>query len=595
MKNLHTSSIQELFEKALFFCQTHQLKKAKSIYQGLIKNFPTNTIVLTNLGSIELLMGNFEQGIVYLEKSIEIDENQPTAINNLANGLYELNDYDQALVKIKLIEHLDFVDAHYNKGRILKSLNRFDEALETYSYVLKLDPCHVQALINKGLIFHKFKQYKEALKAYQEVIQINPNYAEAYYNCGLIYAEIKQYKEALKAYKEAIQIKPNYAEAYCNLGILFNSDNNQDSALKSLEKAIQINPNYAEAYYNCGVIYENLKKYDDAIKVYKKAVQINPNYVEAFLNLALIQLNLKSFKEGWINFEKRLILGQYKINHFNYLSKEFNLNLIKISKKVLVINEQGIGDQILYLSMLRNLSEFVSNIDILVDGRLINLLKRSFPKINFMATEAKIEVSIYDIVLPMGNLGKIFRNSNEDFCKYPIPYLKSDLSKVSFAKVTSKKLCGISWKSKNDKIGENKSINLEALLPILNLPNLDFVCLQYGEVDDDIKYIENTFKIKIKKIEGIDIFNDIDGLTSAISKVDLVITTSNINAHLAGGLGKETYLLVPYSTGKLWYWHEDDKQSIWYPSVLIYRQSNTKSWQKPINEIINNLRGKLID
>ena len=595
MKNLNSSSNQVLLEKALFFYQTHQFEKAKVIYKQLIKAFPKNYIALTNLGSIELQLGNFNTGIDYLQKSIELNKDQPSAINNLANGLYEIGRFDEALVKIKEIEQLDFVDAHYNKGRILNALNRFDDAIKAYDYVLKISSNYILALINRGLIFHKLKKYEEALKDYEKVIQINPEYSGAYYNLGLTYVELKNYEMALKAYEDAIQINPTYKEAYCNLGILYNTHNEKEKALQSLKNAIQIDPNYAEAYYNCGVIHEDLKEYNEASKAYKNAIQINPNYAEAFVNLALIELNQKNFKEGWRNFEKRFLLDLYKIKNINLNFKEVNLNSIKISKRVLIINEQGIGDEILYIGMLSSLIACIPNIDVLVDSRLIKLLKRSFPEINFIASASNIELSQYDAVIPMGNLGKIFRNSIEDFGKWPVPYLKADLSKLNLNRVEPKKICGISWKSKNERIGENKSINLELLLPILKLPHLDFVCLQYGEVEDEIKHIESVYKIRIKKVEDIDIFNDIDGLASIISKMDFVITASNINAHLAGALGKETYLLVPYSKGKIWYWHEEDKQSIWYPSVAIYRQSRAKSWQEPIAEIIANLKGNLID
>ena len=594
MKNLSHSPTHALLEKALFFCKTNQPEKAKTIYRQFIKNFPNNTTALTNLGTIELQMGNFNSGISYLEKSILLDGGQPNAINNLANGLYEINRFDDALIKIKTIEHLDYIDAHYNKGRILKALNRFDEAIEAYDYVLKLNPSHILALINRGLIFHEKKQFIEALENYELVIELNPNYAEAYYNQGLSNTELKKYEDAMKNYQDAIQINPNYEAAYCNLGILYNSLSEPNKAIQSIEKAIQINPNYAEAYYNCGVIYEGHKNYNYALKAYKTAIQINPNYAEAFVNLGLIQLNLKNFKEGWINFEKRFLLDGYKIKDISLKSKEININSIKVSKKTLLIGEQGIGDQLLFSSMLPDLLSNIKRLDIIIDERLIPLFQRSFPQVSFISNKIQIDNSQYEAIISICSLGKLFRNYEEDFKTHATHYLRNDPNKLYCPRKNSKKLCGISWKSKNEKIGENKSITLEKLLPILSLPNLEFVCLQYGDVENDIKEIESKYNIQIRKIEGIDIFKNIDGLASIVSEMDFIVTTSNINAHIAGSFGKEVYLLVPNSIGKIWYWHESDKQSLWYPSTKIYRQSNNKSWEDPINEIVNDLREKLI-
>ena len=86
-------------------------------------------------------------------------------------------------------------------------------------------------------------------------------------------------------------------------------------------------------------------------------------------------------------------------------------------------------------------------------------------------------------------------------------------------------------------------------------------------------------------INEIDTFNNIDGLFSLIDACDLVITTSNVTAHMAGALGKKTFLMVPYLIGKMWYWHEDDMQSIWYPSITIFRQQTVLDWHDPIYKI----------
>jgi ADP-heptose:LPS heptosyltransferase len=99
----------------------------------------------------------------------------------------------------------------------------------------------------------------------------------------------------------------------------------------------------------------------------------------------------------------------------------------------------------------------------------------------------------------------------------------------------------------------------------------------------------------MKIIDEIDNFNDIDGLASLIDACDFVVTTSNVTAHLAGGLGKETYLMVPFAHGRIWYWHEGDTQSIWYPSINIHRQPSHDNWSMPINDIANILENKKIE
>jgi len=91
-------------------------------------------------------------------------------------------------------------------------------------------------------------------------------------------------------------------------------------------------------------------------------------------------------------------------------------------------------------------------------------------------------------------------------------------------------------------------------------------------------------------MDEIDNFNNIDGLDSLIDACDYVVTTSNVTAHIAGALGKKTYLLIPCSEGKIWYWGESENISLWYPSVEIYRNFNSNSWEKPIADLSERLR-----
>ena len=95
---------------------------------------------------------------------------------------------------------------------------------------------------------------------------------------------------------------------------------------------------------------------------------------------------------------------------------------------------------------------------------------------------------------------------------------------------------------------------------------------------------ENT-GLKIQKFEGIDYYNDIIGVASIIDSCDLIITCSNVNAHIAGALGKKTFLLLPLGKGRLWNWNAEKNKSIWYPSVKIFQQTKYNDWTYPIENV----------
>jgi ADP-heptose:LPS heptosyltransferase len=115
--------------------------------------------------------------------------------------------------------------------------------------------------------------------------------------------------------------------------------------------------------------------------------------------------------------------------------------------------------------------------------------------------------------------------------------------------------------------------------------DIEFVDLQYGENTEEKKRVKSQFGVDILSLDSIDKFNDIDGLAALINACDFVITSSNVTAHIAGAIGKKTFLLCPFNLGKIWYWHNSTKKSLWYPSVSIYRQDKNGDWTPAMLEI----------
>ena len=143
--------------------------------------------------------------------------------------------------------------------------------------------------------------------------------------------------------------------------------------------------------------------------------------------------------------------------------------------------------------------------------------------------------------------------------------------------------CGISWLSKptNEKsskdyyteIKNKMSINLLELKEILELSNIEFIDLQYTNTKDERDYLSNNFNIRIKKYDDIDNYNDIHKLSCLIQSCDIILTIPNITAHLAGALGKKTYLILPKQNGIFWYWKVHNDKFIWYDSFKHFNKN----------------------
>ena len=194
----------------------------------------------------------------------------------------------------------------------------------------------------------------------------------------------------------------------------------------------------------------------------------------------------------------------------------------------------------------------------------------------------------------MGSLPRLLRQTEDDFKKTKKGYLKADPERVSTIRkelgLGGKKVIGVSWKSIKSLNTLKKSLTLEKFGKIFEGLDVTLINLQYGDVDKEIKDLEEQTGIKIIQCGSVDNREDLDGLAALIEVCDLVVSTSNITIHLAGALGKDTWVLLPFVSSFWWLVDRDD--SVWYPSVKIYRQKKFGEWDRAIETLRNNLCSK---
>lgn len=598
---INATKIQRLLKEARLNFQAGKLKEAKLIYQDLLKTLPLHPEILGELGTLELQLGNSKSGVDYLKKSVKINPHQYIYLKNIGNGLIDLDQTEDSIFYFNAALKINSKasDIYYNKARALKRLKKYNESIENYQLAIQIQPDNYIAYLNLGFLFNEIHDYDRALTQYNAAIKIAPKIQELYYNKGITLENLGQFKDALEEYNKALLINQNFEPVLFNkCGVLIKLKL-LNEAKDAINKLMEINPHNSDYFIKLGIVYEELKDFEKAIFNYDFALQLNSNAFTASLYKSLIKLSNNFFQDGWSLYENRWQTSEKE----KYLKSskpeltDFNIT----HKKIFIWAEQGIGDQILYGSLLSDAFKTKNHFYVSLDPRLIKLFERSFSYVDhvtFISTHEGLIESNYDFHLPIGNLGKFFRNSIEDFHSHPKAYLKTDDIQVrnlrNKIKNNSQKLCGISWMSKNNEIGKEKSLSLTELLPIISIPDTTFINLQYGEVKEEINNISNQYGIEISMIDEIDNFNDLDGLASLIDTCDYIVTSSSVTAHIAGALNKETYLLLPYARGRIWYWGESENKCLWYPSIRIYRCNENGLWSNPIEEIRTRLRDNKI-
>ena len=412
---------------------------------------------------------------------------------------------------------------------------------------------------------------------------------------GVAYFKLKKLELAVSNFLKAINLNKNNDNAYTNLGNCYFELGLIKQAEDSHNNSLKINPNNKMALNNLAALYFFKGDINNAEKFYTLSINSNQKNYEAKYSLAQCQLAKLNYKEGWSNFDFRWLSHNFNSPIFQTNWPKFKIKSER--KNVLLWQEQGIGDQILFIRFLKDLMPIINNLYIEIDKRLHPIIKRLYPNINFYNRSLSIDDININSQLPLGDLGSFFVQDDSYFLKNNKSYITSDIKKNEElqSKLNSKNKikCGISWISKNKDIGLNKSLTLEMLKPILSISNISFIDLQYNDTNVERENFYKNNGIKIDKIKELDNFNDINGITSLIDICDFVITVSNSNAHLSGALGKETFLLLPKGKGKLWYWTSENDKSLWYPSIQIVEQEESGSWDGPIKQLTQIIKEKL--
>jgi len=475
-------------------------------------------------------------------------------------------------------------------GFVNLQLNCHEESFSVYSKSIEINPHQVEVFFNRAIVSAKLKKFPEAIKDYDVVISHNPKNIDALINQSAVYQDMQNFEEGLRTINIALSYDPNNYKALSNRGNLFQSLYRYEDAIHDFDMAIKLEPSIIGTYVNRSNSLKFLGRLSEAAKSLDAALAIDKNNANAQFHYSILLLSQKRFSEGWEKYKYRWKAMNLKQPKFVEDLPSFSIT--EKHGKLLVWCEQGIGDQIFFGSILRDLPKNLV-VEVLINPKLIDLFKLSFPHISFISSQSNIEISSYDFQIGLVELASLYRNSKDDLNKLPSRFIiTNDVKNNVFKKILQKNkkfTCGISWKSKNNINGYARSISLESLLPILQTQGLSFVNLQYGDTTADANYLKDNYDINFEDIGSVDNYNDLDSLASLIESCDFIITIDNSTVHLAGSMGKKTYLLLPYGLGSIWYWH-DDNQSIWYPSVEIFRQKEPQDWCGVTEDILRKIR-----
>lgn len=598
-----SSNLKSLIEKGLINFNEKKFEDAKKIFEKVLHSDSENFNALQAMGVINGQQGNHKIASEYLLKARKLKPNNLNINFNLANSLLELGEYENSLFYYDCAVKIDpnLSDIWFFKSIALTNLKNYDQAISDLKKSIDIDKYNEKSYYNLGALYRRLRLFDKGIEIYEKALQLltsNQSLEIIYTNLSNLHLDIKgsqfgdDYSTLREYSNKALNINPKNYIALTNLAMSNLFEMRYELAASQLEEVINIKPDFAAAHRNLGSLYNHIGNSSLSEKYLKNAIELEPTDLSKNFLLSEVLLFQNKFQEAWKFYEFRWVdTGDQPPKVKPKFTKPMWNPTFGYKNKLVIWGEQGIGDMILFSSIIPELVKKFDKIYLLIDRRLCQILNESIPGIEAIDFSIPITEDFFDYQIPLCSLGLYFRNQLEDF------YVTKPLLKVANKlnlKKNKKYRCGVSWKSKGGLKSDKKNISIEAISEILKIKNIEFYDIQY--TNDDSKNIEfkNQHDIEFNKPKDLDTFNDIYGLLKFIDSCDFIISTSNTNAHLAAALGKPTYLLLPKEYGRLWYWDNDDQenQNLWYPTIVKFNQKIQGDWSDPIKNLLIFLKSK---
>jgi tetratricopeptide (TPR) repeat protein len=550
-----------------------RLAEAESAYRQLLNDRPGDSAMMISLADVLVDAMRFAEAEPLYRQVIAAAPDSPAsagAYDGIAAIFQDRGELEQAVPASKKAAELrgDADDA-YAVGLVLENLGRGDDAVDMFQLAVKCRPGFAEAHHKLAGHLRVRGQTEDSIREYELSVAAKPEVAEFHCNLANALRLAGHEDRALLSVRRAIELKPELAEAHNVLGAIWKDRRRPSDAVGSFTRALQLKPDFAEAINNMAGVIEQAGKIDEAGALYEKAVSLRPQVPEFHENLALNQLLRGQFDRGWQESEWR------RANKANPASRAFHRPVWDgndlTGRSILLHAEQGLGDTI----------QFVRYAKLVRDRGAARVIVECQPALAALArgVEGVTEVieqgqpwPEFDVHCPLMSLPIPFRTRLESIPQ-GVPYIHAEPEKTAawkekLAGLTGKRV-GLIWagnpKFRNDKI---RSMPPAKLLPLAGLPGISFVSLQKGaaaSAPQTLKLLDLTAQLK-----------DFTETAALIANLDLIITVDTAVGHLAGAMGKPTWIMLSAIPDWRWMLGRDD--SPWYPSVRLFRQATPGDW-----------------
>lgn len=548
-----------LLDMAIGHHNAGRLGQAIEGYRLALSRNPRNAWAFNNLGAAYLDSGELAEAERCCRQALDIDPGIALAHTNLSS-------------------------IHFKSGRL-------DEAETCSRQALALAPDHALAHGNLGTILCEKGRPGEAEAHFRRAVGLAPTVAAHHEKLGNCLRLLGRLGEAEACLRRAVELEPRGVTALSDLGGILHSMGRLEEAEAIFRRSIQIAPDYAMAYNNLGSTAQDMGRLEEAKANFRHAIGLAPEFATARYNLATVQMLEGDFRAGLDGYEYRFASLNPPRPHVQRRWQGESL----AGRRLLVWGEQGIGDELAFFAVLPELLALGATCVVECDSRMVPLLRRSLPMVEAVARkdppDPRCLDTRIDFQVPVGTAALVLLTTRDDFLPLPSYLLADTATSLRMRNAYSpdgRLLVGLSWWSRHQRLGERFSIPLARWKPVLDVPGVRFVSLQYGDCRDEVEKVSAATGVDILFDDSVDALTDLDRFAAQVAAMDLVVSIDNSTVSMACALGIPVWNLLV--TVPDWKMGMEGDTNPWHACLRLIRQRTRNDWDPVLREAAARLR-----
>ncbi|MDP1618696.1 tetratricopeptide repeat protein [Phenylobacterium sp.] len=458
-------------------------------------------------------------------------------------------------------------------------------ALTAYESALAAAPHDVDILAALAQIAERLGMMAPAEGLWRQACALAPDSLQAQDGRARALRELGRYDEAIAVLQAAIEANPTEARLWNSVGVTLSQQGQTETALTFYDEALRLDPRLATAAYNRACARFDLGALETAQTDFIMAGKLARKPADAAMitfAAATLALARGDLAAGWEGYEARLSPHRPKPVVFEAPGRRWTPNLPLAGKRLLVLAEQGLGDELLFASLLPDVFDALGpegRLTLAVEPRLVDLFARSFPQAVVLPHRTEpvsgrvrrsagdlADPRAIDLWAPLASLPRRFRGAIADFPERP-GFLVPDPRRVDHWHRwlgDGPPAVGLTWRSGN-LLGDRRRQYppMASWKPVLQAGETRLVNIQYDVRPDELEALTALGGRPLLEPPGVDLKNDIDDLAALCAALDLVVSVSNATGQLAGACGAPTVMLcVPAAWPRL-----GQESYPWHPTI----------------------------